>query len=492
MAEFVFTGRTRDQDIDGLLAGTHWGVFNLTFGFPATASSYGSGYGQGEPHDRFEALNGVQMAAARHVLELISSVTRLNFTEVTDASATLRLAMSGAPASAWTYTPNSFQESGDTWFNNSTDLYATPILGNYAFFAFLHEIGHAVGLKHGNELGSFGAMTTRHDAMEYSVMSYRSFVGADGLHLQNEAAGYAQSFMMYDIAALQHMYGANFTTNNGNTTYRWDPATGETFINGEGQGSPSGNRVFMTIWDGGGTDTYDFSNYSAGLTLSLIPGAWSLASEDQRASLGDGHHARGNVYNSLQHGNDSRSLIENAIGGAGQDAIVGNHANNALWGGGGNDTVSGGVGDDVIYGNLEADTLFGNQQNDVLYGGRQNDALYGGQGDDLIYGNLDFDLLAGNKGSDTLYGGQADDHLNGGPGNDVLVGGRGADLFVISQGQDVILDFSSSDGDRLDLLGQPYSLAETENGSISLLLPDDSRLVLEGVSPTHFSDMILV
>ena len=58
--------------------------------------------------------------------------------------------------------------------------------------------------------------------------------------------------MMYDIAALQTMYGANYNTHSENSTYQWSPNTGEMFINGVGQGAPLANKVFMTLWDGGG------------------------------------------------------------------------------------------------------------------------------------------------------------------------------------------------------------------------------------------------
>ena len=80
--------------------------------------------------------------------------------------------------------------------------------------------------------------------------------------------GYPQTLMMYDIAALQQIYGANYNTNAANTIYSWNPTTGELSINNVGQGPPgngdgitsaSENRVLMTIWDGGGTDTYDLS-----------------------------------------------------------------------------------------------------------------------------------------------------------------------------------------------------------------------------------------
>jgi serralysin len=144
-------------------------------------------------------------------------------------------------------------------------------------------------------------------------------VGAAGLSAENEIWSFAQTFMMVDIAALQHLYGADFTTNGGNTTYRWDPATGETFIDGAGQGSPGANRIFRTVWDGGGVDLYDFSNYATNLVVNLRPGEWTTTSSQQLALLGPGHYARGNIANALQVEGDPRSLIENARGGSGND-----------------------------------------------------------------------------------------------------------------------------------------------------------------------------
>jgi serralysin len=70
----------------------------------------------------------------------------------------------------------------------------------------------------------------------------------------------SQSFMKYDVAALQQLYGADYTTNASNSTNRWSPLTGEMSINGVGQGAPSVNKILSTVWDGGGVDTYDFSN----------------------------------------------------------------------------------------------------------------------------------------------------------------------------------------------------------------------------------------
>lgn len=175
--------------------------------------------------------------------------------------------------------------------------------------------------------------------------------------MENETWGYAQTPMMYDIAALQQMYGADFATNGGNTVYRWNPATGQAVINGVGQKVPGDNRVFMTVWDGGGTDTYDFSNYATNLKVDLRPGQWSRLSTAQIAQLGEGHEARGNVANALTYHGNVRSLVENAIGGSGADTIVGNVVANNLRGGGGADRLYGLSGNDVLSGGAGSDVF---------------------------------------------------------------------------------------------------------------------------------------
>ncbi|WP_159436593.1 calcium-binding protein [Pseudovibrio sp. Tun.PSC04-5.I4] len=309
--------------------------------------------------------------------------------------------------------------------------------------------------------------------MEFSVMTYRSYVGDDLTGYDNETWGYAQSLMMYDIAAIQELYGANYGTNSGDTTYTFSSTTGEMFVNGVGQGTPGGNRIFRTIWDGNGEDTYDFSNYNDGINVDLSPGNWSLFSEDQQAYLGDGNYARANVFNALLHKGDTTSLIENAIGGDGNDSLSGNIGNNKLTGGNGNDTLAGEAGDD---------TLIAGNGNDTLLGGNDEDTLNGGDGDDILRGGDDNDFLRGGNGADTLDGGQGIDwvsyteykkaeidtvidlrlgqglegvalgdtylsieNVNGSDGNDTIIGTDGANTLNGRKGNDTLKGYAGND-----------------------------------------------
>ncbi len=384
---------TGNQDINGLLSGVKWATTSLTFSFPTSASAYNY---TGEV-STFGVLSANAQTAVRGILGMYESVANVTFTELTGAQSgqgDLRFADSDSPSTAWAYYPSASSAGGDLWFHKSGTYgayYDSPKKGDYGYFTYIHEIGHALGLKHGHETGGNGALPSAHDSVEYSVMTYRSYVGASSSSgYTNEYGGFPQTLMQDDIAALQYMYGANFSYNSGDTVYRWSPTTGEMFVNGAGQGAPIANRILMTVWDGGGIDTYDFSAYGSALYVDLSPGAGTSTGDTQRAMLGPGQMAHASIYNALLYQGDARSLIENAIGGSGNDQIFGNAADNVLRGGGGNDYLSGGNGNDTLIGDAGTDTLLGGAGNDVLTGGAGDDSLDGADGTDTaVYsGNL--------------------------------------------------------------------------------------------------------
>ena len=100
----------------------------------------------------------------------------------------------------------------------------------------------------------------------------------------------------------------------------------------------------VNITDGTGTDTFNGAAITDDITLDLTPGATNA-----------GEVVIGN-----------NTLIENAIGGSGDDTVTGNDAANKFWGREGSDTIDGGKG------------------NDWLSGGYGNDSLTGGDGADTF------------------------------------------------------------------------------------------------------------
>ena len=364
MATAISVNATGNPEIDGLLSGSAW-AGTITYSFPTSASVYASGYGDGEPTaPGFSPAPVSMQQAATYAAGLISSYT--NATIVLNGTGSADIAIAQSPSAnptSYAYYPGNYPAGGDVWFGTHYN-YSGAALGNYYFATAIHELGHSFGLKHSQETGGVAnvAVPAGHDSLEYSVMSYRSYTGGSTTSgYTNEAYGYPQTYMANDILALQTMYGANYNTHSENTVYSWNPTTGQEYINGVGQLAPGGgaggsaNRVFMTVWDGNGVDTYDLSNYSTGVSIDLKPGASSVTSATQLAYLGDGHYAAGNVYNAYLYNGDARSYIENAIGGGGNDTLTGNAIANSLTGNGGNDTLVGGTGNDTIDGGAGTD-----------------------------------------------------------------------------------------------------------------------------------------
>ncbi|MCR4540395.1 M10 family metallopeptidase C-terminal domain-containing protein [Pseudomonas sp. 18.1.10] len=188
-----------------------------------------------------------------------------------------------------------------------------------------HEIGHALGLKHPGHYNGEAWESQRvyaQDSTAHTVMSYfgdqssGKWLGAKPL-----------APMMDDIAAIQKKYGVNHQTRKEDNTYGFNSNTQRDYYTL----NSARDSLIACIWDGDGNDTLDVSGYQSNQVINLKAGAFS-----------DIGGLKGNV--SIARG----CTIENAIGGAGPDAMIGNDADNRLTGGPGADQKLGGGGADTF------------------------------------------------------------------------------------------------------------------------------------------------
>ncbi|HMQ93063.1 MAG TPA: M10 family metallopeptidase [Amaricoccus sp.] len=464
--DFDLIDKTASKAVNGVLSGYKWAGRSISYSNPDKPSDYpayydndGDGDGKSVQNDGFSKLDPRQKIAMHFALDAqdfgqgraaagfsVEGMTNLGITYAGDGkgNGTIRLANMNDYDGAYAFYPDWSVYGGDAWFGPKASG-STP--GGWNWYVFLHELGHSLGLKHGHEAGDFGKLPANLDSAEFSVMTYRSYIGDKPGSADFEKWGAPQTYMQLDIAGLQHMYGADFSTNSGDSVYSWNPLDGKTLVNGETAISPGANRIFLTIWDGGGKDEYDLSAYATDLEIDLAPGAHSVFSSGQLAGLGGGPYdgkARGNVFNALQYKGDARSLIEDATGGAGNDRIAGNAAPNCLAGNGGRDTLLG----------LEGD--------DRLEGGVARDLLYGGSGDDLLFGGAHSDLLVGGEGRDTFHFTSARESRPGKTRHDKIKAGDGAVAFEApGAGKGDLIDVSGIDVNPLKIGDQGFTWGGT-------------------------------
>ena len=151
------------------------------------------------------------------------------------------------------------------------------------------------------------------------------------------------------------------------------------------------------------------------------------------------------------------AIIENAVGGSGNDTMIGNEFDNVLRGNRGNDSIDGGAGNDTASYQAATKAVLVDLSKHSASGGDGNDTLVsienviGSSSNDTLIGDGGSNVLHGGAGNDTLYGGAGNDFIYGDLGNDTLNGGAGADVFVFQDlSNDTVKDFQTGI-DKIDL-----------------------------------------
>ena len=247
---------------------------------------------------------------------------------------------------------------------------------NFNYFAAIHEIGHAIGLSHPFDASSADGtkLDPSVDNFRKSVMSYvqsdrnlKFYYEDDGSNAHVKIM--ASSPMLLDVEAVQYLYGReDDPSKSTDTTLAFTPTNSNGMY----------ERIH-TVVDAGGLDTFDASAFSRNSNINLSPGTFSSLGNysvddqvsdllarnlgtttywddtieffDAQASVANSYYpevSRTAIFTGEENvGIGVGTLIENAVGGSGNDTITGNDLDNYLTGGQGEDTLDGGAGYDV-------------------------------------------------------------------------------------------------------------------------------------------------
>lgn len=363
----------------------------------------------------FTSFNSAQRAFIRETFDYISTVINLRFEEVADASARGVLSFgNNAQTGSAGYATGSISSSKWAILLNNTGSSARgngfPVDGDYAALTIIHEIGHALGLKHPHSRAAGETspsdppyLSSAEDRTTFTQMSYND-VPQD----------YFAVFRDLDLAALHYLYGpaqVSGTRANQAGDTRYILSTLETNF----------------IWDGGGEDTLDATSADRRITLSLDVGTHSFFGTSPNNLI----TAAGQVTINMG------TLIENVDATSFDDEVSGNAAANRLDGRAGNDTLMGRAGNDVLIGGLGDDLLDGGEGVDIaqyldapasVRVDLQAGSAEGSAGKDRL---ISIEGIWGSAFDDVLSGSDGDDLFRGGAGNDLIDGRGGTDLVEI-------------------------------------------------------------
>ena len=251
--------------------------------------------------------------------------------------------------------------------------------------------------------------------------------GVNGLSINLSSSSVNHGAYTDTIGNFQNLIGTNYNdtlTGNAQNNTIWAGTGDDQLVASLGNDHLLGEN---------GNDTVDYSSINSNVLINLLAGTAQGA------------------------GNDVLDSIENAIGGSGNDTLVGSNVTNTLLGGIGNDLLVGNQGNNTLNGGLGEDTAdyswtttgvnatlvdspaygsaTGTGINDTLI---DIENLIGGSGNDTLSGNSSNNIIWGTSGNNTLSGGAGTNTLFGGTGNDTFIGGSGTDDMRGGGGNDVL------------------------------------------------------
>ena len=292
--------------------GKYWSLKDgekISYSFLEPGASY---------HGTYSELDGLietgtaLQDAIRKAFSLISSYADLTFEEINETGnivGDIRLGIADGDHfgmalsyAAYSQEISSTPKGGNIFFNGTLDLNNDGICdfhdstkmqeSSWNFLTVIHEILHSLGLKHPHdafdssdqEEGNHNIVSKQFDQYTHTIMSYNPLRGPDpsykkydGIILNAGSGGqyYPTTPMLFDVMAIQEMYGSAPTNANDDTVYSFTPDA----------------PPFESIYDTGGIDTLDLAALYGdtqldltGNTLSVIGNSYLLPFESKQGA----------------------------------------------------------------------------------------------------------------------------------------------------------------------------------------------------------------
>lgn len=317
--------------------------------------------------------NAKMISASEKIFEKLEEVLNIQMERSDSVEGFGNLAISQsiqAGVAGFSYFPNNFHELGSDVFiakNYSNPSVLENGLTNFDYEVLVHEIGHALGLKHPFEGhgDNTNVLSAVEDNTRFTAMSYNS-----------SSDTFDGTFRPLDWMTLTKLYGVNLNYNGGDDEYTFNDSTGVFIIDGNGidviNASYSTKNIYIDL-------RYDTHSYQ-GSKSSFITSSNQLT---------------------ISYGSD----IENVHTGSGDDIIVANSLPNVITAGPGQDKIFAGDGPDIIFPGSGSDiidlseekgfsdtivfnTINEYSKSDLLYGFSQ-----GAVGDRITFEGLDLSDL---------------------------------------------------------------------------------------------------
>ncbi|WP_374437663.1 reprolysin-like metallopeptidase [Inhella sp.] len=238
------------------------------------------------------AFNATQQAAAVSALAVLTQITGIAFALTADANqadlhfcAADIIEVQSIGLCSWS---SSYSISGNTITSYRADAWiyldnvnhaagtSAPSPGTSGFEVLLHELGHAMGLKH--PFSGSVVLPGAQDNTANTLMSY------------TDVGGPYSNYNPYDIAALRYLYGNDGLGGalgfSSAGRYITGTTAADTLTGGAGDDLLEGGLGNDALTGGSGTDTARFSGNRAGYTITTVGATTTVSGPDGTDTLG--------------------------------------------------------------------------------------------------------------------------------------------------------------------------------------------------------------